>query len=1024
MKNWANNKIKLAMPPALIIILCAFLLGAGASVFPICRQPEAANGVLDLSQWDFDEDGTVQLAGRWAFYWNQLLTEDNFSAANSVPRFDGFQKVPGVWNQYDIKGKTPGGTGYATYRLSVKTTAGGKALGLKIRTMSTAYRIYIDGTLVASAGTVGRSADTSAPQYLPQTVSFTPASNEFEIIVQVTNFVYSRGGIWRSITLGTDRQIRALSNRIARMESFCFSALLIMACYHLLLYRTRKENKDMGYIAVAMLVTAVRILVTGQYYITALIPSIPFSAIIYIEYLTVFWNLYFWLLFACNLYPDEFSRSFLRYFKYGCFLLTILISFTPVRVYTGYVLYLQAFQALMFLYYCAGAIAAVRRKRDGAAIMLISLALTIVNFTVNYLSLSFFIYEEIEAMIITMVAALFLQTYILTRRYNRAFDSAREYSRQMERLNGIKDELIADVTQELRTPLNGIISITESTLRGAGRDLPDATKSSLGAALEMEHGLARMIGGAADLLRIKDGRLYLEKNTFEMSALIDNMLAEAAPDMEKKKVDAAKEYQPGLELITADKYRVAQVVYNLLENAVKATPPGGRVTVNVYSDKQNMYVSVADGGIGPSDNIFDRLLENPAAPKVNENNEHEEPRLGLGISLAIARAHGGDIRILNGECARYILSLPIKGEFIKNYLESQIPASAEDSSGACRQLCMEGTGAGTIVVLDDQYGSLFGLSAILNAEGYTVKGFTDAKEGIADIFSHRDADIVIADMIMPHMPGYCICQEIRSNFSLFELPILLLSARREGDGTILSLEAGANDVLLKPFEREELLTRINTLRQLKNTAEQAIQNEVSMLQAQINPHFLHNTLNALAAACYENPKAYEAIVMLSDYFRCSFSLSPNTKEIPLSREIELVRAYLSVEKLRFGPRLLYEIRCEDTDGVILPPFLIQPLVENAVRHGITKREQGGKVTVTGRRVENVYEISVEDDGIGIPPETVKLVLSGKRSGEMGIGLGNVRQRLIKRCHSELHIESAVESGTRISFIVPVKEGTM
>jgi CheY-like chemotaxis protein len=97
---------------------------------------------------------------------------------------------------------------------------------------------------------------------------------------------------------------------------------------------------------------------------------------------------------------------------------------------------------------------------------------------------------------------------------------------------------------------------------------------------------------------------------------------------------------------------------------------------------------------------------------------------------------------------------------------------------------MKGTAGSTIVVLDDQYSSLAGLSAMLNAVGYTVKGFTDAAEGLEDIFSCRDADIVIADSIMPRIPGYEICRKIREQFSLFELPVLILSARKQGDSTI------------------------------------------------------------------------------------------------------------------------------------------------------------------------------------------------------------------------------------------------
>jgi sensor histidine kinase YesM len=270
--------------------------------------------------------------------------------------------------------------------------------------------------------------------------------------------------------------------------------------------------------------------------------------------------------------------------------------------------------------------------------------------------------------------------------------------------------------------------------------------------------------------------------------------------------------------------------------------------------------------------------------------------------------------------------------------------------------------------------------------------------------------------MMPKLSGYEICQKVREQFSLFELPILILTARTHGDTTLRSLEAGANDVLHKPFDRQELLARVSTLKYLKFSTQQAIFNEVAMLQAQINPHFLHNALNALAACCYQDAeKACEAIISLSNYLRYSYDLSPETKEIPLAKELELVKAYLAVEKVRFGDRVNYDINFTDSQKVKLPPFLIQPLVENAVRHGITKKDEGGFLKIYGYRNLNYYVIGVEDNGVGISEQRLEVILSGQKSEGLGIGLSNIRQRLKKRYNTDLKIESNYGKGTKIYF---------
>jgi signal transduction histidine kinase len=544
MKILPEDKTKGILTAALAVLLLALLLNIVGSISPASSQPKAEAGLLDLSRWDLNEDGMVQLAGEWEFFWNQLLTKDDFVSNDRNVGFSGYQTVPDVWNEYDIGGKPPDGMGFATYRLRVKLADVNESLGLKIRTMSTSYRIYIDGRQAASAGTVGTDSDAASPEYKAQVVSFIPSSNEFEIIVQVSNFTYARGGIWRSISLGTERQVRSLAERAGRMESFTFSALLLMACYHIFLYLIQKRNIEMIYISVAMLVTAARFLVTGQYYITELIPGIPFSLVIFMEYMTIFWNSFFLLLFSSKVYPEEFSRRIIK-INIFCVLFTVFILVSPLHVYTNAVTLIQLLQALLLSYNFTGILIAVKRRRHDAPILFISVILIVCNFIINRLSLSFIILDESGALTCTMVAALLLQAYILAKRYNKAFDESREYSRELERLSSIKDELIANTTHELRTPLNGIISVTESILHDGNEKLAPKVKERLDTALVMEHSLSHMIEDVSDFVRMSGNRLYLEKNTFEIAPLIDNMISEVITDALRKGVSVRKYYHDG-----------------------------------------------------------------------------------------------------------------------------------------------------------------------------------------------------------------------------------------------------------------------------------------------------------------------------------------------------------------------------------------------------------------------------------------------------------------------------------------------
>ncbi|MFZ5968171.1 MAG: LytS/YhcK type 5TM receptor domain-containing protein [Bacillota bacterium] len=197
--------------------------------------------------------------------------------------------------------------------------------------------------------------------------------------------------------------------------------------------------------------------------------------------------------------------------------------------------------------------------------------------------------------------------------------------------------------------------------------------------------------------------------------------------------------------------------------------------------------------------------------------------------------------------------------------------------------------------------------------------------------------------------------------------------------------------------------------------------EFKALQAQINPHFLFNALNTISSFIRTKPeKARDLIIHLSDYFRQSLQFS--NEDIPFMKEIKNIESYLAIELARFGEKLniVYDIpqdiRCD------IPPLILQPIVENAVKHGIFPKEEGGTVTI--RCVENTddYEISVIDDGIGIDPEKLKDLMIEKPSEKHhdGIGLMNVNKRLMVKYGEKngLQIRSEVGKGTTVKMIIP------
>lgn len=174
--------------------------------------------------------------------------------------------------------------------------------------------------------------------------------------------------------------------------------------------------------------------------------------------------------------------------------------------------------------------------------------------------------------------------------------------------------------------------------------------------------------------------------------------------------------------------------------------------------------------------------------------------------------------------------------------------------------------------------------------------------------------------------------------------------------------------------------------------------QLQSLRMQINPHFLFNTLNAISTLVHLNPKAAdEMITDLSELLRKSLD-SADEQEIPLGRELDFIRRYAGIEQRRFGDRLrVVENVPRDLESALVPALILQPLVENAIRHGIEPRKDAGVVTITATHAADGLHLTVADNGRGTNPEALK----PRKGSRQGIGLANTQARL-KELYGQNH----------------------
>jgi two-component system sensor histidine kinase LytS len=199
--------------------------------------------------------------------------------------------------------------------------------------------------------------------------------------------------------------------------------------------------------------------------------------------------------------------------------------------------------------------------------------------------------------------------------------------------------------------------------------------------------------------------------------------------------------------------------------------------------------------------------------------------------------------------------------------------------------------------------------------------------------------------------------------------------------------------------------------------------EIKRLQAQINPHFLFNSLNTIASFCRSNSnRARELLLELSTYLRRN--IQDKREYIPLREEMEQIKSYLAIEHARFGNRIRFEMVIEPmAEEWPVPRLIVQPLVENAVKHGLSGKEEGGKIWVHASRKDADLQILVKDDGVGMPAMAIDQVFAAEgphRSKTCGLGLRNVNQRLehIYGPPYRMQICSEPQQGTMITLHLP------
>ncbi len=388
----------------------------------------------------------------------------------------------------------------------------------------------------------------------------------------------------------------------------------------------------------------------------------------------------------------------------------------------------------------------------------------------------------------------------------RLYESAQRARTDAEAANRLKDEFLSVVSHELRTPLNSMLGWATMLTKG----LVDAnrTQRALAAIQDNATRQARLVDELLDFSRIAAGRAILDLQVLDLSSLLGGVVESVMPVALTKGVDLQPDLPPGM-VVRADVRRLEQVFLNLLGNAVKFTPAGGRVRVRVAARDGEIEASVSDDGVGIDSAflpyVFDRFRQADATITRNFGG------LGLGLSIArqLVEAHKGKITAASegaGHGATFVVTLPRVAEAVADVLQHG-PRAQPVAEAPAPQL--DGV---QVLIVDDEADAREVMACALAACGAKVSVAERAVEAL-DMLVHNPVDVLLADIAMPDLDGYTLIRQIRQSCvkRVATIPAAAVTAHVRDDEKRQALDAGFQVHVAKPIDPSLLAQIVHTL---------------------------------------------------------------------------------------------------------------------------------------------------------------------------------------------------------------------
>ena len=673
-----------------MLFYCFILLLVSCSYSHQSVHPVAKNGILDLRNWSFTENGNIKLDGQWEFYWQNLYKPADFK--NKLTAEPDYIKTPKIWTNKDVDTKKYPLTGYATYRLKVLINSDNQLLNLysKIAIYSSS-QIFINGVNIGGNGIVSEIKEKGISSYNLLIEPFRINSDELEIIILVSNYEKNRpGGFIFGFELGKVHNIATLEKKNLIINLLIIGGIFIVMIYHFALFMMRPYNKSTLYFALFNLFLLLYFLsmygmphFAFNYNLTRIIRTLG-----WVTAVPAF------ILLLKSIFPKEINKRVPQ-----IVILISIISFLAFLFKIEYALDLyRRLTIIAGLYIILIAVIASIKKRENANIFLFSI--TFVGFSaINDSLLHSGLIESVSLTQYGLFLFLLIQSYILSSRFSTAYKKNEKMSEEMayinknlerlvlertkkiedqniqlEELNATKDRFFTIIAHDLRGPVGNLATslglITESYENIKDKSKLDLLKALKSSSDKTYHLLENLLIWA----KIQRNSILFEPGNILLHELITENIDLLKPDIQQKQLKISTKIPNELK-VYADTYMMDTIIRNLLGNAIKFTAEDGKIDITAKSIKDKVELTITDTGIGIKQEDIDKLFRIENNYLALGTNGERGSGLGLILCKEFIKKHEGEIKVTSVEGKGSSFKLYLPSDKIAKNINKDTPTS-------------------------------------------------------------------------------------------------------------------------------------------------------------------------------------------------------------------------------------------------------------------------------------------------------------------------------------------------------------